>query len=324
MTIKSLGNSIATFRDRFGKTGNRASNQILNVFSVTSSGTIATPASGLAPGNGYIYHTFTGPGTFAVSSVGVPGTIEVFVVGGGGAGGNDRTGGGGGGGGLRYTPAFPITAGSYPVTVGSGGPLSSNGSSSIFSTIESQGGGRGGTEPNFYGPTSGSGFPGGSGGGARSNSPGAIGGSGNSVTGTGTPAPSQGNSGGPNVAGSIGGSGGGGAGAAGSPVGPGAVATAGGVGLQYPQFTGPLIGVPALAPLSGYFAGGGGGGNAEPAASSFAPGGLGGGGRGESGNSGTSPLPGTTNSGGGGGGAGPLTGGGTGGSGRVIIRYLAS
>jgi hypothetical protein len=34
----------------------------------------------------------------------------------------------------------------------------------------------------------------------------------------------------------------------------------GGAGLQYPQFTGTLIGVPSLEPLSGYFAGGGGGG----------------------------------------------------------------
>jgi hypothetical protein len=324
MTIKSLGNTLATFKDIFGRTGNRASNPIFTGFSATSSGTIATPASGLAPGNGYVYHTFTGPGTFAVSSVGAPGTIEVLVVAGGGAGGADRTGGGGGGGGLRYTPAFSITAGSYPVTVGNGASLGGNGSPSIFSSITSQGGGRGGTEPNYFGPTAGTGFPGGSGGGARSNLT-ASGGSGNSETGTSTPAPSQGNSGGSNVggAGAVGGSGGGGAGAAGGPVGPGASATAGGVGLQYPQFTGPLIGVPALAPLSGYFAGGGGGGNAEPTGATFAPGGLGGGGNGQSGNSGTSPSPGTANSGGGGGGAGPGSGGGTGGPGIVIIRYLA-
>ena len=321
MTIKSLGNTLATFKNIFGRTGNRAYRDFVP-FSVTSSGTIATPASGLAPGNGYVYHTFTGPGTFTVS--GSSGTVEVLVVGGGGAGGADRTGGGGGGGGLRYTPAFSITAGSYPVTVGSGGPLGNNGSSSIFSTITSQGGGRGGTDPDYFGPTTGTGFPGGSGGGARSNTT-ASGGSGSSVTGTNTPAPSQGNPGGSNVggAGAVGGSGGGGAGAAGGPVGPGASATAGGVGLQYPQFTGPLIGVPALAPLSGYFAGGGGGGNAEPTGATFAPGGLGGGGNGQSGNSGTSPSPGTANSGGGGGGAGPGSGGGTGGPGIVIIRYLA-
>jgi len=305
--------SLASIAKQFGVSGSSSGK-----FSAASSGTIATPASGLAPGNGYVYHTFTGPGTFTVS--GSSGTVEVLVVGGGGAGGADRTGGGGGGGGLRYTPAFSITAGSYPVTVGSGGPLGNNGSSSIFSTITSPGGGKGGTDPDYFGPSPGTGFPGGSGGGARSNST-ASGGSGSSVTGTNTPAPSQGNPGGPNTPGSLGGGGGGGAGAAGGPVGPGASATAGGVGLQYPQFTGPLIGVPSLAPLSGYFAGGGGGGNAEPAGGTFAPGGLGGGGRGQSGDSGTSPSPGTANSGGGGGGAGPSTGGGTGGSGIVIIAY---
>lgn len=322
MTVRSTGNPRASFRDRFLGTGNRASNEIR--FSVTSSGTIATPATGLAPGNGYIYHTFTGPGTFTVNSVGAPGTIEVLVVGGGGAGGADRTGGGGGAGGLRYQSTFSISIGSYPVTVGNGGPLGNNGSSSIFSTITSQGGGRGGTDPNYFGPSPGTGFPGGSGGGARSNST-ASGGSGNSVTGTSTPAPSQGNPGGSNVSGVgvVGGSGGGGAGAAGAPVSAGGSASAGGVGLQYPQFTGPLIGVPSLAPLSGYFAGGGGGGNAEPTGSTFAPGGLGGGGRGQSGDGSTSPSPGVSNSGGGGGGAGPSTGGGTGGSGIVIIRYLA-
>jgi len=314
MVVRSFGNTIATFKDIFGKTGNRASKEYAATFSVTSSGTIATPATGLAPGNGYVYHTFTGPGTFSVSSVGAPGAIEVLVVAGGGAGGNERTGGGGGAGGLRYSSSFPISVGPYPVTVGSGGPLDNAGSPSIFSTITSQGGGKGGTDPNGQ-----SGFPGGSGGGARSNSPGAVGGTGN------TPpvSPPQGNPGGSNNAGSLGGAGGGGAGAAGGPVGPGASATAGGVGLQYPQFTGPLIGVPALAPLSGYFAGGGGGGNSEPPGGTFAPGGLGGGGNGQSGNSGTSPSPGTANSGGGGGGAGPGSGGGAGGSGIVIIRYLA-
>jgi hypothetical protein len=102
MTIKSLGNSIATFRDRFGKTGNRASGELLKLIA-TSSGTIATPASGLAPGNGYIYHTFTGPGTFTAS--GLPGTVEVIVVAGGGGGAGSgpagsRYGGGGGGAGI--------------------------------------------------------------------------------------------------------------------------------------------------------------------------------------------------------------------------------
>ena len=290
-------------------------------------GLTATGGTITTPGNGYRYHAFTtpGPATFTVTGIGIYGsTVEYLVVGGGGAGGADRSGGGGGAGGLRTATGFPVSTspGSYAITVGAGAVLGGNGSPSIFSSITSQGGGRGGTDPDFFGPTNGTGFPGGSGGGARSNSPGASGGSGNSVTGTSTPAPSQGNPGGPNTAGSLGGAGGGGAGAAGAPVGPGSGGSAGGAGLQYPQFTGPLIGVPSLAPLSGYFAGGGGGGNVEPMGGTFAPGGLGGGGRGQSGDSGTSPLPGTTNSGGGGGGAGPSSGGGTGGPGIVVIRYL--
>ena len=122
MTIKSLGNTLATFKDIFGRTGNRASNPIFTGFSVTSSGTIATPASGLAPGNGYKYHTFTSPGTFSVSSG--TGSIEIIVVGGGGGGGLCH-GGGGGAGGLVFHPSVPVVPGTYAITIGSGGgPLS--------------------------------------------------------------------------------------------------------------------------------------------------------------------------------------------------------
>jgi hypothetical protein len=321
MTIKSLGNSIATFRDRFGKTGTRASGELLKL-TATSSGTIATPASGLAPGNGYVYHTFTGPGTFTAS--GLPGTVEVFVVAGGGGGGNynggGNGGGGGGAGGLVYHPAIPISIGSYPVTVGSGGSknpspngvlVGGNGTDSIFNGLTSKGGGGGG------GYTS-DGTPGGSGGGTGGAS---------TTTATGTQ-PSQthptspsgwtnyGNPGGPNVGNPGRGSGGGGAGAAG---GAGGAGNVGGVGVQFPAFTGPLIGVPALAPLSGYFAGGGGGGGYPSGQPNT--GGLGGGG---GPTYGTAPIPGVTNSGGGGAaGTDNSVVAGDGGPGIVIIRYLA-
>mgnify|MGYP003150764701 CR=1 FL=1 len=58
-------------------------------------------------------------------------------------------------------------------------------------------------------------------------------------------------------AGGNGGAGGGGAGASG---GNSAAQTngTGGVGKQFPHFTGPLIGVPALGPHNGYYGGGGG------------------------------------------------------------------
>lgn len=320
MGVKSFGNSAAIFRSRFGRTGNRASNELPFA---TSSGTIATPASGLAPGNGYIYHTFTGPGTFTVNSGSK--NVEVLVVGGGGGGGNWNSagngGGGGGAGGLVYHPAMTISSGTYSVTVGSGGSknpspngsfVGANGSDSVFGGLTAKGGGGGG------GYTS-SGTPGGSGGGdggvggypqATATQPGQ----------THPTAPSgwinYGNPGGPNSGNPGRGSGGGGAGAAG---GAGGAANVGGNGRQYPQFTGPLIGVPTLAPLSGYFAGGGGGGgypNGQPNT-----GGLGGGG---GPTYGTAPIPGVTNSGGGGaaGTDGSVVAG-DGGPGIVIIRYLA-
>ena len=198
MTIKSLGNSVSSFRNRFGGTGNRASNQILNVFSVTSSGTIATPASGLAPGNGYVYHTFTGPGTFTVSSVGAPGTVEVLMVAGGGGGGNWNVyghggNGGGGAGGLVEVTSLPVSSspGSYTITVGAGGVATANpsatpgpsrngGNSTIsnpnITTLTAKGGGGGGddnTDTVGSGPTVGSG--GGSWGGGGAPVPGSAG-----------------------------------------------------------------------------------------------------------------------------------------------------
>ena len=121
MTIKSLGSTLATFKDIFGKTGTRASNEYVPPPFTATGGNV----SALAPGNGYKYHTFTSSGTFTVSSLPEPKTIEVLVVGGGGGGGNYNVGGNGGGGGgaggMVYHPAIPISIGSYPVTVGAGG-----------------------------------------------------------------------------------------------------------------------------------------------------------------------------------------------------------
>ena len=261
----------------------------------------------LAPGNGYIYHTFTSPGTFTVS--GSPGTVEVLVVSGGGSGSPGR-GGGGGAGGLIYQPSFTITVGSYPVTVGNGGSgsipspsqpgrtIGTPGSDSIFSSLTAIGGGGGANCCDGGGI----GGPGGSGGGGGGFAAGQF-----RPGGTGTPG--QGNPGGPADGNSVYGSGGGGgagsAGGNGQPGGPGA----GGNGSQYPQFTGPLIGVPALNPLSGYYAGGGGGGQPE----SPAGGGLGGGAG--------SGVGAVSNSGGGGGGGVSVPTDGA--PGIVIIRYLA-
>lgn len=267
--------------------------------------------SALAPGNGYRYHTFTSPGTFTVS--GSPGTLEVLVVAGGGAGGGGRAGGGGAGG-LIYQASFPITVGSYPITIGSGGTgltpspvqptrqVGSSGGNSTFSTLTAIGGGGGGSCCDGGGI----GAPGGSGGGGGGFAAGQF-----RSGGTGTPG--QGNAGGAadgnSPYGAGGGGGAGGAGRNGLPGAPGG----GGVGLQYPQFTGTLIGVPALSPLNGFFAGGGAG---DQSGGATSPGGAGGGGNVDS--------AGITNSGGGGGGSNasnPLNQ--SGGSGIVVIRYLA-
>jgi hypothetical protein len=87
---------------------------------------------------------------------------KVLVVGGGGGGGSDM-GGGGGGGAVVYNAAFPLSTGTYPITVGGGGTGAAagigaargvNGGNSVFSaptgspapSIRALGGGGGGSE----------------------------------------------------------------------------------------------------------------------------------------------------------------------------------
>jgi len=175
----------------------------------------------------YKIHTFTGPGTFTVCSVGNPigsNTVDYLVVAGGGGGGKSQTSdpsGGGGAGGYRessgtasgsYTvsplgacvSALPVSVQPYPITVGGGGGGStslpntgSNGSNSIFSSITSAGGG-GGASGHGYGGTESSrnGNPGGSGGGAGYSGP--AGGGGSAGLGNQPPvSPPQGNPGDP-------------------------------------------------------------------------------------------------------------------------------
>ena len=268
-------------------------------------------------------HTFTGPGTFTVCSVGNPAgsnTVSYLVIAGGGGGGlgsgvSDR-GAGGGAGGYRegkassdcysasplVAPAgLPVSATGYPITVGGGGAqqgsnlTGNNGNPSTFSTITSTAGGGGGKQLT-QGNAGGSG--GGYGGGSGSGTP--LGGAGN------TPpvSPPQGNPGGrggsPSSAPNIGGGGGGGATTAGTDAGPGGGNGNGGTGA-----TSSINGTPTER------AGGGGGDKDSPAT---------GGGAGGSGNACTDA---TANTGGGGQGGYPSGGGnGTaGGSGIVIIRY---
>ena len=282
----------------------------------------------------YKIHTFTGPGTFTVCSVGNPiGSTSVdylVVAGGGGTGGSADQQGGGGAGGFRLSnstcmPApltsplatstgLDVTVTSYPIVVGAGGACggSNPGSNSVFSTITSTGGGFGIFNTPGCGPgTAGSG---GSGGGATN--PNNTAGSGN------TPpvSPPQGNPGGNVPARSApvyGSGGGGGAGAAGQDGSP-TVAGNGGIGSYVVSsgFAG-CNGEPGPVCGAKYFAGGGGGGGETI----YGLGGAGGGGNGST-NSGAQAENGATNTGGGAGsGNDCLSAGKSGGSGIVIIRY---
>ena len=304
-------------------------------FITATGGTITTSGD-------FKIHTFTGPGTFTVCSVGNPSgsnTVDYMVVAGGGGGAQSR-GGGGGAGGYRessgaasgcYTAsplgsgvsALPVSAQGYPITVGGGGAggdfsatppsvngMGTTGSASSFSTISSAGGG--GASPGCansppFGPATAqrTGKNGGSGGGGGSgNSDGGAGGTGN------TPpvSPAQGTDGG-SAGGSNNRSGGGGG---------ATVAGASGTGFSPDTGNGGTGATNNITGVSVSRAGGGGGGSGNtPAAGS---GGTGGGGAGSVSGAGTN---GTDNTGGGGGGGGSNSGqdGGAGGSGVVVIRY---
>jgi hypothetical protein len=293
-------------------------------------------------------HTFTGPGTFTVCKAAVCAAnnlVSYLVVAGGGGAGNNIAGGSGAGGYRElkspstpsYTaspldgyPSAPnritVTATGYPITVGAGGATSStpasvtSGANSVFSTITSAGGGKGGIFP-YPGPGANA-AAGGSGGGEAGAAHGSAG-AGNTPPTT----PSQGNSGGngsPNypqlAAGGGGGAGGTAGGSANCRGGPGGVGA--GTAIN------PAKGTPGPDGALKYYAGGGGGGiyslgNPNPA---YAPGGYGGGGAAwGTGNPVCDPQVdrcGAVNTGGG---AGQQSEtdckGGVGGSGVVIIRY---
>lgn len=268
----------------------------------------------------YWYHTFKTSGHFVPNqSI----SADVLVVGGGGSGGAD-SGGGGGAGGFRTSTGLSLTATSYLVSIGAGGAgatsggVGSSGGNSIFSTITSSGGGRGGDRASNY-PNGTAGANGGSGGGGGgSEQPaGRSAGTGNS----GSYSPAEGNNGGAGTgpAGNFAGGGGGGAGAAGTAAAGGTTNGGnGGIGSYNAISGGATTGNGVLSGGNYYFAGGGGGGGYGSTAS----GGTGGGGAGStvdiSGNNGLVAT------GGGGGGAGNSSNskyGGNGGSGIVIIRY---
>ena len=145
---------------------------------------IALPSGGTVTTSGnYRIHTFTSSGTFVNTIASL--SVEYLVIAGGGAGGvgdanANAYGGGGGAGGYRTNvagqtsgggasaeAALTISAGNKTVTVGAGGAgasgdnqLGTNGGDSVFDSITSIGGGRGGAN-------SADGSSGGSGGGGK-------------------------------------------------------------------------------------------------------------------------------------------------------------
>jgi hypothetical protein len=263
----------------------------------------------------YWIHTFTSSGTFTPQT-GLSCDYLVVAGGGGSAGYN---GGGAGAGGLRSTvtatggggsleSALSVVSGTaYTVTVGAGGSAGNNangsrgtnGSDSIFSTITSTGGGTSGSGSATLSVVNGS--SGGSGGGAG----GATGQNATAASGT----TNQGYAGGDNFnSGGYGSGGGGGANAVGAN-GTTSVSGNGGAGVAT-----------SISGSSVTYAGGGGGGSTVDGATRGTGGTGGGGNGGASANAGTA---GTVNLGGGGGGGAHSQNGAAGGSGIVIVRYLA-
>ena len=301
-------------------------NVVANPFVIATGGTVTEDGD-------FKVHTFTSPGTFTVANAGTPSgstTVEYLIVGGGAAGGQGCGSGGGGAGGYRTnypapgpTGGQPVSATSYPVSVGGGASgnssqnstvVGSNGSTSSVFSITSAGGG-GGAGNSGTPPT---GVPGGSGGGGGHGS--GAGGSGNQPP----VSPPQGNNGGNSVPQgyTADDQGGGGGGASQAGIGPNGF---GGAGSPN-----------AISGSAVTYAGGGGGGHRDgPNTGLFAQGGAGGGGRGGGYDNTGFPGPdatgrdGTANTGGGGGGANRIRnvppsgfgGQGSGGSGIVIIRY---
>ena len=320
LTVEGLSATFIYVDDTEGwKNINDATSNIIgNVFMMATGGTVTEC------GNCKI-HTFTGPGTFAVSQIhpsGPNNAVNYTVVGGGGAGGysgpTSSGAGGGGAGGYRASgfgpsplqgTAITATVASFPIAVGAGGasepgPSTSTGNSgsvSTFSTITSAGGGGGG------GASPSVGGSGGSGGGGQA---GQSGGSGNTPPVT----PPQGSNGGTGWPGSgsqpaYGGGGGGGVAENGVNGGPSAAGRGG-------------VGVPNTINGSSLSFSGGGGGGAYQSGTVGAASPCGTGGVGTNG-SGTA-ASGTTNRGGGGGGSNNnscASTNGAGGSGIVILRY---
>jgi hypothetical protein len=303
--------------------GNFAEHSTFSLYGVSALGTTPTKAPQATGGSiiqtdeTYWYHAFLSSGTFTPATAL---TCDVLVIaGGGGPGyvGSNNAAGGGGAGQINYATAQTFTSNTaYTTTIGGGGTRTvstsaaggqgstSSVAGSGLTTISATGGGGGGS-------VTASATQGGSGGGGSTHLT-----TGASANGTNTNAGSDGFS-------STNASGGSGGGAGGTgTVATNTTASNGGAGLNtwsaWLNTTGTGV--------SGYIAGGGAGGYYSTNGSYTVPtGGSGGGGNGGYYYGGTiaGGVAGVANTGSGGGAYGLGVGGENGGSGLVIIRYLA-
>ena len=276
--------------------------QVISSVTVATGGTITTSG-------GYKYHTFTGSGTFAITSAGT--VFDALIVAGGGSGGGSLAGGGGAGGAIEANGNSAAVA-NHSIVIGAGAAHTAggtynagyNGANTTAFSNTATGGGRGAggvhvspyTYPNAAGGSGGGGF------GWDFQKNDHTGGAGTS---------GQGNAGGNASSSTYFGAGGGGKGAAGTDA--DGTGGDGGVGINWKS-------------LGTYYAGGGGG--SASAGTNKGAGGNGGGGAGTAGgvSANVAGTAGTVNTGGGGGGGFGYGingggGGGAGGSGIVIIRY---
>lgn len=145
------------------------------VTSTSAQGTSsASSASSAVTAPTTLTQTFNTSGTFTNPGVS---TLEALVVGGGGGGGFGGTnlyggfgGGGGGAGGVQYSASLAINANTnYAVTVGNGGGGDGSGNSSVFANLTALGGERGANSTANARVTANSGFGSGGGGATVSN-----------------------------------------------------------------------------------------------------------------------------------------------------------
>lgn len=250
-----------------------------------------------------------GSGQFAIPA-GVTLLTHLLIVGGGGGGGS-RQGGGGGGGSVQLhtdVPVTPETMIAYTVADGgeggTGGGRGQQGGTSSFGDFEAGGGGGGGGRTTDT--DGGSGANGGGGGGIFP---------GTSDGGTGTDGHDGGDGAGDQFTGGGGGGGAGGPGEDCDASNSANPAGSGGDGIDLSEIFGTDVGD------EGWFGAGGGAGRNSAGSGAAGTGGKGGGGHGSRTGVGEAGAPGT--GGGGGGSFSDQDAGGKGGSGIIIIRYLA-